>query len=311
VPDDTKYLVCEMGMSGKGEIDHLASICHPDIAVITNIGVSHIENLGSREAIRDAKLEMVSHMKKGSLVILNGDEPLLRDERARELLSDMRVIYAGFDPNNDIYPADILNAGGKVYFDVISRHGDDRMALPVIGDHFVLNALFAYAAATECGVPAELIAKGLAGYKPTGLRQKIYKKNGITVIADCYNAGPESMEAALKVLGGFDSRRIAVLSDMLELGMMTRDAHITVGKKAAEFHADELFIYGKNSDYISEGALSCGMKSENIHIFENKDTLSDFLSVFMKSGDTILFKASRRMRLEDVIEKAGLNDTDM
>jgi len=306
MPYDTEQLVCEMGMSGRGEIDYLSSLCTPDIAVITNIGVSHIENLGSREAIREAKLEMVSHMAPGSLVILNGDEPLLRDERARELLEGKKVIYAGFDLSNDIYPKDILSGGGSVSFDVIYKDHDTRLTLPVIGDHFVLNALFAYAVGTECGIAPDEIRKGLGEYKTTGLRQKVYTKNNVRVIADCYNAGPESMEAALKVLGGFTQRKIAVLSDMLELGLMTNSAHINAGKQAARAKADELLLFGRNASLYKEGAILEGMKEDSIRIFSNADELAEYLKLTVKPEDTVLFKASRRMRLEDIIEKAGL-----
>ncbi|MEA4833413.1 MAG: UDP-N-acetylmuramoyl-tripeptide--D-alanyl-D-alanine ligase [Oscillospiraceae bacterium] len=307
--EQTEALVCEMGMSAPGEIDYLSSLCHPDIAIITNIGISHIENLGSREAIRDAKLEITRHMKPGSVIILNGDEPLLRDEAAINTCKSrkLKVIYAGFGPNNDIYPSDILNNHRTVSFDIITESCERRIVLPAVGDHFVMNALFAFAAGQVCGVSPDEIQKGLAEYKPQGLRQKIYVKNGITVIADCYNAGPESMTAALKVIGNYDKRRIAVLGDMLELGLMSTTAHRAVGKEASA-RIDYMFAYGKAAADIVKGACEAGLASDKCFFFEDKTSLSDTLGSFIKPGDTILFKASRRMKLEDVIDSLGLSE---
>lgn len=303
---DTEALVCEMGMSRGGEIEYLSQIARPDIAVITNIGVSHIENLGTREAIRDAKLEVLKGMKKGSTVILDGDEPLLRDEVAKEKLKDYRVIYSGFGIENDIYPLDIFKGSNYIAFDAISPKGEMRITIPAVGDHFVKNALFAYAAGIACGVSFDGIAKGIAAYLPGELRQKIYMKNGIRVIADCYNASPESMNAALNVLGGCSERKVAVLGDMLELGLMSEAAHRAVGVKASE-NADWLICYGSQARLIMRAAIENGFDPARAMFFDDIEALSKKLKEILCKDDCVLFKASRRMKLERAITLAALD----
>lgn len=303
---DTEALVCEMGMSNAGEIAYLSGLSTPDVAIVTNIGVSHIENLGTRENIRNAKLEILQGMKKGSTVILDGDEPLLRDSVAREMLKDYKVIYSGFDIGNDIYPLDIFKGSNYIAFDAISPQGEMRITIPAVGDHFVKNALFAYAAGIVCGVSFEGIARGIAAYLPEQLRQKIYMKNGIRVIADCYNASPESMSAALNVLGGCSERKIAVLGDMLELGLMSEAAHRAVGIKASE-NSDYLICYGSQARLIMRSAIENGYDPQKAMFFDDIEALSKKLKEILKKDDCVLFKASRRMKLERAITLSALD----
>ena len=303
---DTEALVCEMGMSNAGEIAYLSGLSTPDVAIVTNIGVSHIENLGTRENIRNAKLEILQGMKKGSTVILDGDEPLLRDSVAREMLKDYKVIYSGFDIGNDIYPLDIFKGSNYIAFDAISPQGEMRITIPAVGDHFVKNALFAYAAGIVCGVSFEGIARGIAAYLPEQLRQKIYMKNGIRVIADCYNASPESMSAALNVLGGCSERKIAVLGDMLELGLMSEAAHRAVGIKASE-NSDYLICYGSQARLIMRAAIENGYDPQKAMFFDDIEALSKKLKEILKKDDCVLFKASRRMKLERAITLSALD----
>ena len=303
---DTEALVCEMGMSASGEIEYLTGLCRPDVAVITNIGISHIENLGSRENIRDAKLEIVKGMKKGSTVILDGDEPLLRDEHTRSVLKDFKVIYTGFDITNEIYPLDIFKGSNYIAFDAISPVGEMRISIPALGDHFVKNALFAYAVGIVCQVPFDAIARGIAAYLPGELRQRIYTKNGVRVIADCYNASPESMNAALNVLGGCSERKIAVLGDMLELGLMSEPAHRAVGVKASE-NSDFIFCYGGEARTIMRSAVENGFDPQRAFFFDDIEALARKLKEIMREGDCVLFKASRRMKLERAITLSSLD----
>lgn len=304
---DTEALVCEMGMSKAGEIEYLSGLCRPDVAIVTNIGVSHIESLGSRENIRKAKLEIVKGMKKGSTVILDGDEPLLRDDYTREVLRDFKVVYTGFGIGNDVYPLDIFKGSNYIAFDAISPQGEMRITIPALGDHFVKNALFAYAVGIECQVPFEAIAKGIAAYLPGELRQKIYWKDGVRVIADCYNAGPESMNAALNVLGGCSERKIAVLGDMLELGLMSEPAHRAVGIKASE-NSDYIFCYGSEARIIMRSAVENGFDPEKVFFFDDIEALSKKLKEIIREGDCVLFKASRRMKLERAITLSSLDE---
>jgi len=303
---DTEALVCEMGMSNAGEIEYLTGLARPDIALITNIGVSHLENLGTRENIRNAKLEILKGMKKGSVVILDGDEPLLRDDYAKEALKDFKVVYSGFGIENDIYPLDIFKGSNYIAFDAISPQGEIRITIPAVGDHFVKNALFAYAAGIECGVPFDGIARGIAAYLPGELRQKIYVKDSVRVIADCYNASPESMTAALNVLGGCSERRIAVLGDMLELGLMSEAAHRAVGVKASE-NADYILCYGTQARLIMRAAVENGFDQRRAMCFDDIEALSRKLKQIVTEDDCVLFKASRRMKLERAITLSGLD----
>ena len=281
-----------------------------DIGVITNIGTSHIEELGSREGILEAKLEILSGMEKGGTIILDGDEPLFRTAEIQARLHDFKVIYVGFDPTNDIYPLDIYKGNEHLSFDVISSNKEFRVKVPAIGDHFIKNTLFAVAVGLSCGVEEEAIKSGIFSYSPSGLRQKIYEKDSIRVIADCYNASPESMDASLKVLKQFEGRKIAVLGDMLELGDLAQSAHKTVGETASICGVDKLFTYGKVSYHIMLGAWDAGMKKENAVNSIDAMQLAELLKKELKPGDTVLFKASRKMKLEEIIALCGLSEQE-
>ncbi len=304
IEEGCEAVVCEMGMSGKGEIEYLTGMVRPNVAVITNIGTSHMELLGSREGILDAKLEILSGMEKGSTLILDGDEPLFRTEKAKFLFRDFNVIYAGFHTGNDIYPLDIYKGSDQISFDVISQDKEFRVTVPAIGDHFIKNTLYAVAVGLVSGVGIKEIQSGILSYSPSGLRQKIYEKNGIRVIADCYNASPESMEAALKVLGSSEGRTIAVLGDMLELGHLAQESHKKVGLQAVENKVDVLFTYGKVSYHILLGAKEAG--HEAVTNFIDAQSLAELLKKTLQPGDTVLFKASRKMKLEEIIALCDL-----
>ncbi|MBQ4037491.1 MAG: UDP-N-acetylmuramoyl-tripeptide--D-alanyl-D-alanine ligase [Clostridia bacterium] len=308
IEEGTEALVCEMGMSDKGEIEYLSGLVRPNVAVITNIGTSHMENLGSREAIAEAKLEILRGMEKGSVLVLDGDEPLLRTQEAKALFEDHRVIYVGFHTENDVYPMDIYKGNDHLSFDVVAGEKEFRVTLPALGDHFIKNALFAAAVGLACGVSEDHIITGLLAYSPTGLRQRIYVKNGIRVIADCYNASPESMQAALKVLEGAEGRKLAVLGDMLELGCLSETAHRKVGSLSTRLGADLLFSYGKVSYHTMLGAVEEGMPKENAFHTLDPKVLSEAILSQLREGDTILFKASRKMKLEEVIALCGLEE---
>lgn len=300
-------LVLEMGMSGFGEISYLTRLAEPNIAVITNIGMSHIENLGSREGIRNAKLEIVEGMRPGDTLILNGDEPLLRDAYVQEKTAHLNVVYVGFDRENAVYPTDIYRGKNYLAFDIVSKCGEQRVTIPAIGDHFVMDALFACAVAQTLDLSSDEIQRGFASYEPQGLRQKIYPCAGVTVIADCYNASPESMKAALGVLKSRVGRKIAVLGDMCELGEMTKFAHSEVGRAVSENGVDVLYTFGKAARTIAESAKEHGFLGE-VFSFEDKDSLSEALKKTLCEGDHVLFKASRAMKLEEVIKNAGLGE---
>lgn len=289
--------VIEMGMSGFDEISRMTKAVRPDVAVISNIGVSHIENLGSREGILKAKLEILHGMKADAPVILNGDDDMLVTAET----GSHPVVYYGIENNDVNYKAsDITSKESEIEATIGFAGGSGRVSLPYPGRHNVYNSLAAVAAGGFFGIEPQLAFEALKNYVPAGMRQRIVKKYGMTFIEDCYNASPDSQAAALAVLGGINSKRkIAVIGDMLELGAVSKDAHYGVGTKAAENKIDAVFTYGERALETAKGAKDGGIA--DVRSFCDKNILSCELASYLEEGDAVLFKASRGMKLEDVI----------
>jgi len=281
--------VIEMGMNHFGEISVLTNIVKPDVAVITNIGMSHIEYLGSREGILKAKLEILEGLNENGVVILNGDEPLLRG-----INTSAKVIYVGVYNNDcDIKADNIKEYDTYTEFDISGI----RYFIPTLGIHNVYNALVAYAVGMVFNMTSDEIKKGLADFKNVGMRQNTYKLGKHFIIEDCYNASPESMKAALKLLASKNGKKIAVLGDMLELGEYTEQAHREIGKIAASC-CDTLICYGNYANYYKDGALTSGLS--NVIILDTYKEIADILLKVNESSN-ILFKGSRGMKLEEAI----------
>lgn len=293
---DTECAVIEMGMSEFGEISALSNAAEPNCAIISNIGVSHIENLGSRDGIFKAKLEMLEGLKKGSPLILNGDD----DKLSTVKNDDYNVLFFGIENENcDVRATDIKEGDLHTDFTVVCKDGKQNVTLPTVGIHNVYNALAAITVGLCFGVTLEQAANGLKDYVPSGMRQRIKKIGNITFIEDCYNASPDSQKAALNSLCTVaNGRRIAVVGDMLELGSYSETAHRQVGEYAAEKKIDLLYTLGENSKYTADSARLGGLK--NVFEFTDKQDLADALIQELKDGDTVMFKASRGMRLEEV-----------
>ncbi len=296
--EDTQAAVIEMGMSAFGEISLLTKTALPDMAIITNIGVSHIEHLGSRDGILKAKTEILDGMKKGSYLILNGDD----DKLSSYENADYKILYFAVENEKaDVRAVDIKENLQSTSFTVVSSLGNNRVEIPTVGLHNVYDALAAYTVGIVLGIDSESIARALASYVPSGMRQRIKEVNGVTVIEDCYNASPDSQRAALNVLSNMKSeRKIAVLGDMLELGEYSETAHRQVGEFAAEKNIDIIYTYGEQAKYIAWESEK-GVKS--VFAFTDKEKLASALLKEVKHGDCVLFKASRGMKLEEVIEK--------
>lgn len=293
--------VIEMGMSDFGEISRLSRCASPNIGVITNIGVSHIENLGSREGILKAKLELLDGMDPSAPLILNADDDLL--SRAADKI-ERDILSYGIDSDRaDIRGCYLKNNDFGTEFDVCYFGKSIPVKLPVLGRHNVLNALAAFSVGLAMNLDAQEMASALAKYVPAGMRQRVVSRGGKTLIEDCYNASPDSMKAALSVLQTMHSKgkKVAVLADMLELGAISEQAHYDVGKLAAESGIDLLLCYGDKAQKLANGAKENGMKK--VYHYQDKETLVKDLCRLTKPGDSILFKGSRGMRLEDVIEK--------
>lgn len=290
--------VLEMGMSGFGEISRLTRTARPTVGIITNIGVCHIEMLGSREGILRAKMEILEGMAPDAPLIINGDNDLL-PHGVRGIPNP--VVVCGIDcPEADCRAEEIVQGEESTRF-VINWRGERYPAvLPTVGIHNVYNACIAFACGMLLGVSPEEAVRGLADYTPTGMRQKIVRRDGLTVIEDCYNASPDSVKASLGVLRDMTcTRRIAVLGDMRELGDYSRAAHIECGRAAADNRVDVLMAYGEEARAYLEGAD--GRVPLALH-FDDKQTLAARLGDMLREGDAVLVKGSRAMKLEEVID---------
>lgn len=295
--DSTEAAVIEMGMNHKGEIARLAAVSRPDIGIITNIGVSHIENLGSRENILQAKLEMLTGMKKGSPLILNGDNDLLSTVRNR----DFDIRFFGIEnPDCAVRAVDLETSADGTACKIVWQNQKYPTFIPAAGIHNVYDALAAFAAGTAAGVAPEKAADALRQYVPAGMRQKTVRKNGITFIEDCYNASPDSVKAGLNALADIPAkRRIAVLGDMLELGDYAETAHAECGKYAAQKKIDILITVGEESRYTAKAAEEAGLCE--VHHEDNTDDAAKRLLSMLQEGDAALFKASRGMKFENIL----------
>lgn len=295
IDNSVEAAVIEMGMNHFGEIHRLSSAAKPTVGLITNIGVSHIEYLGSREGILKAKLEILDGLADNAPLILNGDNDLLSTEK-----NDKHKIYFyGINCDADFKANNIEEINGSTVFTISYFGKETKITIPLIGIHNVYNALAAFAVGYFLDVDADTAAEALSKYQPEGMRQKSVVINGITSIEDCYNASPDSMKAALQTLKATKgNKKIAVLSDMMELGDYSQKAHFEVGEMAAQYNVDYLLCVGEASKYIVDGAKSKNLK--NAFLFESKDALTDKLFEIAHSGDVIVFKASRAMHLEDV-----------
>ncbi len=295
--DSHTAAVIEMGMNHFGEISRLTRAVAPTVGLITNIGVSHIENLGSRAGILQAKLEILEGMAPDAPLIVNIDNDMLRTVKLgeRPLLT-----FAIDDQSADFTATDIAEQGSTTAFTVHHSTFTQSVTIPTVGIHNVYNALAAMAVGYATGVNPAAAAAALANYVPAGMRQNLVQVGGVQVIEDCYNASPDSMRAALQTLGKLPvHRRYAVLGAMLELGDYAKEAHTQVGKMAAENGIDGVLAYGADAAYIVEAAKQAGL--ENARLFDTKEALAQALAQQVQPGDGVLFKGSRGMHLEDVM----------
>ncbi len=298
MPLDTEVAVLEMGMNHFREIAYLSNIAHPDVAVIINIGTMHIEFLGTRAGIRQAKMEITEGMSEKGMLLLNGDDTMLRslDKEPRQ-----RITYFGQGENCAIRGFDVKQDGQILSFRVEAGKLTIPVKLELEGEHYVNDALAAVAVGLKLAVPSERIGESLSRFRNISGRQEILQTENYTIINDCYNAGPESMAAALNVLGNRPGRRIAILGDMLELGDCAHAEHYKVGRIAAE-KADIVFAYGPHAPRVMDGTVTGGMDESKAQAFSDHGEMAQALKRVAKKGDVILFKGSHGMHLEKVLE---------
>ena len=294
---EEEVMVLEMGMNALNEIALLSQIARPDIAVITNIGSSHIGNLGSRENILKAKLEIIDGINQDGQLIVNGDNDLLRKYYQEKPQTSYQVICYGYQNSNEIMATNLDIQETRSSFD----YKQTRFTVNVAGAHFVSNALASIAVGEALNIALEDIKKGIETFELTKNRSDILELNkGITIIDGTYNANADSMKASLDVLSNYkDRRKIAVLADMLELGEYTVSLHEEVGKHAFKKDIDMLIAIGELSKSIIKGAN--GLK--HCYWFMNKEEAFRFLMEIIDYNDVILLKGSNAMKLKEVVSK--------
>ncbi|TYS84963.1 UDP-N-acetylmuramoyl-tripeptide--D-alanyl-D-alanine ligase [Rossellomorea aquimaris] len=301
LPRDSEVAVLEMGMSGFGEIELLSEISQPDAAIITNIGESHLQDLGSREGIAKAKLEIVKGLKSDGLFAYYGDEPLLQD--GVQELNLKHVETFGRSESNTIYPTKINMDNKGSHFETSLTKGE-KFFLPVLGQHNIHNALAGILIARKFGLSVDDMKEGLQSLKLTQMRMEMVEgKKGESIINDAYNASPTSMKAAIQLvseLEGFHTK-ILVLGDMLELGDQEEEFHKEIGQLINPEKIQHVFTFGPLGDFIGKGALE-NFPPDRVHSFTDKESLTKELSSFITGEELVLFKASRGMKLEEVID---------
>jgi UDP-N-acetylmuramoyl-tripeptide--D-alanyl-D-alanine ligase len=298
--EDTEIAVLEMGMSSFGEIEFLTKIACPDAVIITNIGESHLLDLGSREGIAKAKLEILSGLRTGGLAVLNGDEPLLAS-KINQFNEQFQIQTFGRMDTNTIYPVEIHPDNGGSRFK--TNLSDQSFDLPVLGTHNILNALAAMSIARYFAIPFEKMGEGLAKIELTHMRMELTcGKHGEKIINDAYNASPTSMKVAIELvsnLQGFE-KRILVLGDMLELGPLEKEFHQKIGEDLNPDKINLLFTYGKLGRELANGARGV-LGEERVFAFMDKQELINELIRHVDEKTLVLVKASRGMKMEEVV----------
>ncbi|MDD3653333.1 MAG: UDP-N-acetylmuramoyl-tripeptide--D-alanyl-D-alanine ligase [Desulfotomaculaceae bacterium] len=293
--------VVEMGMRGPGEITDLCRIARPNGAVITNIGETHLELLGSISNIASAKGEILDYVPPDGFAVINAASPFARREAGR---CCGKVVFFGLGQSCDIAVENIKAEDGGSYFTSVVAGKKNDYFMPVPGRHNVLNALAAIAVGLEFGLSSEDINRGLAAVTITGMRQEITEAGNVKIINDAYNASPASTGAALQLLKDLagERRMVAVLGDMLELGPRAVSGHREVGEAVAEYGIDRLVAVGDLAKDIADGALCAGLPAGKIYRCAGNTEAIAVLDSILRGGDVVLVKGSRGMRMEQIVE---------
>ena len=292
-------LVVEMGMNNLGEISLLSKIAKPTISIITNVGTAHIGILKSRENILKAKLEILDGMTKNSPIIINNDNDLLHKWYI-ENKNNYNIITYGIENKSDYNATNINLEELKSTFELNIKNNNTKFEINIPGEHFILNSLCAISVGDYFSIPIEELKNGLKNFELTKRRMEIENIKNITIINDCYNANLDSMKGAIKYLGTLNTRKIAILGDMLELGSFSEELHRLVGQELIQNKIDIIFLVGNEVKYIEDECLKHGFNKNNIYLFKNnKDALEKILDL-IKEKDTLLIKASYSMNFIDI-----------
>lgn len=293
INESTQAVVFEMGMNHFNEIHKLSKIAKPDICVISNVGVSHIENLGSRDGILKAKSEIFDFMKENGAKIINGDDD--------KLITINNAVTFGINNKNADYTADILDESlNGINARLNYKNNEIMVNIPLPGRHMVLNALAALAVGKTLDISDECIKEGIENFKSAKMRMDIIETDRYIILNDVYNANPESVKAGINVMKNAIGRKVVVLGDMLELGKFADELHYETGKFAVKSGIDVVICIGELSQSTYNGAKE---KNENVFYFKTQEDFWKEINGILHIGDTILVKASRGMHFEKTVEK--------
>lgn len=292
-----EFAVLEMGASAVGEIAMLAEIAQPEVGVITGIGLAHVEGFGSPERIVLGKGELLEALPATGFAILPGDDPVTRGMADR---SSCPVLFIGESDGNHVQATNVRVANQRLTFEV----DHVEYEVPVSGRHFLRAALTALTIAREIGLTASEIAAGFANFQAAPGRCQVHEIGPWTVIDDSYNANPASMRAACETLRDWQgaNKRLLITGDMLELGAHAEQAHFGLGLAAAEARVDGLLVFGEQSEHVIRGALAGGLRPNRLAQCDHFEILLTVLDCILESGDVLLVKGSRGMRMERVVE---------
>lgn len=293
---DEEVIVLEFGMNHKGEISKLSKFIKPDIGIIINIGTAHIGNLGSRENILKAKLEILDGLQKA--LFINNDNDLLNKWYKKDT-TKLPVITYGINNKSDFKGHNLKYSKNGSYFQIENQ----EININVIGKHFIYNSIVAYAVGRYLEVKSKDIIAKLKCIPLESDRMELINSNNITIINDTYNASYDSVYYALEVLKAFNGRKIAVLGDIKELGDYSEEIHRNIGHLIIKNKIDILITIGEFSKYINEEAIKLGFKSDNSYNFENKNSAIDLINKIKEKDDNYLIKASNSMKFKEIVEK--------
>ncbi|MDH3519644.1 MAG: UDP-N-acetylmuramoyl-tripeptide--D-alanyl-D-alanine ligase [Myxococcales bacterium] len=304
-----RSVVVELGMNHRGEIARLAAIARPNVGVITNVGTAHIEYLGSREAIAQEKGDLLAQLDETGVAVLNADDALARGQAQR---TRARALRFGHCAEADVRAEHVRALDGRGFgFALCAPEGRVHVEVAGLGETAVTNALAASAAALAAGAPLADVPVGLARYRPmAGRLEPLPLAGGGVLINDSYNANPQSLEVALRILAapegaeaGGVAQRIAVIGDMGELGESGPEAHREAGRLAARLGIDHLFALGARAEQVAEGARDEGMAADRVHAGRDWREIAEQVRARLTGGDRVLIKGSRAMRMERIVSR--------
>ncbi|MDD3146528.1 MAG: UDP-N-acetylmuramoyl-tripeptide--D-alanyl-D-alanine ligase [Candidatus Riflebacteria bacterium] len=301
ISNDSQYSILEMGMNHSGEIRDLCRIARPQAALISNIGPAHIGILGNLENIARAKAEILEHLDEGQTAIVPGDSEFT--EIFRKAAGKARLMTFGEKAGNNYRLTDLNMQPDSVSFTLVTPAGSKTCHLALAGRHNAFNAAAALSLCHQLGCDLDLAVKRLVSFCPVGARMEKVCIDGLTVLLDCYNANPGSMQEALRYLAICGSPRVAVLGDMRELGEMSVALHRQLGTQAAEARPDLLVCVGSDAANIATAAIDEGMPEDCVISLNSGDLAAELLKERLQKGSTVLFKASRGMHFEKIVQK--------